>query len=234
MNAGRSRTLNGSSPVQTRRETSESKWSWSSLRHDLAVGLISGTVVAVLSLAGTVYFDDRRSERETRLANLSFVRERSSTEITSRPYSGMDLKDMNLAGLNLSGADLTTADLRESDLLAADLSEGKLEAADFSGADLRVVIMANSSLDRASFKDADLFGATINASTLKNADLRDANLTRTLFVESNLKGANLAGADLTQADLTGICYDEATIWPKGFAPPASADNCVEYIDRPQG
>jgi uncharacterized protein YjbI with pentapeptide repeats len=34
--------------------------------------------------------------------------------------------------------------------------------------------------------------------------------------------ANLSGADLSDADLTGVAYDDETVWPDGFSPPPSA------------
>ncbi|MDT5051948.1 MAG: hypothetical protein QOF66_314, partial [Mycobacterium sp.] len=51
---------------------------------------------------------------------------------------------------------------------------------------------------------------------LTGADLTDADLTG-----ANLSHANLTGANLTTATMSGVFYDAATVWPKGFSPPPS-------------
>ena len=45
--------------------------------------------------------------QDLRIANLNFVRFKSSNEYQARPFRGVDLRYMNLAGLQLRGADLT-------------------------------------------------------------------------------------------------------------------------------
>lgn len=47
-------------------------------------------------------------------------------------------------------------------------------------------------------------------------------LPQTNLPSANLSGANLVGANLIAADLSGVVYDERTVWPAGFSPPPSS------------
>lgn len=206
------RKFNGSSRVHLDGKRAKiQRWSWPAVRHDLAVGLISGTVVALLSLAGAVYFDDKRSDREAqqeerrsvqegRQENLRFVRDRSSAEEVDRPFQDIDLNEQNLSGLGLVKADFSEASLVFTQFIGADLSGAKFVRADLSGAN---------------FESADLEGA----------DLYKATLWGTNFIAANLRGADLRDADLRNVVLHAgatmtVCYDDKTQWPTQYTPPA--------------
>ena len=110
-------------------------WSWEPhwLVRDGALALGIG----LLLFGGQWFLDDRRAEREERLENLRFVRERAlieDAERGDRPFAGLDLAGMDLRGLNLQRADLRD-NLSEAKLLFADLSSADLTGADLSGAD---------------------------------------------------------------------------------------------------
>jgi hypothetical protein len=87
-----------------------------------------------------------------------------------------------------------------------------------------------------------LFGVTLPASldfagrnlsqswwrgvTAKGAKLSGANLQNSFILESNLneadlRGANLTGATLRDTSLKDVLWDEKTLWPEGFTPPAA-------------
>lgn len=226
--------MDGSSRIQNVKELAKSKWSWLALRHDLAVGLISGTVVAVLSLAGTVYFDDRRSEREARLANLTFVRERSSDETTNRPFRNMDLQGQNLIGLRMAGADLSNSNLRDSMLAVSDLTGAKLFRADLAGstvshaklekADLSLVNLRDGDLQETRLVDAILTFTDFRGANLQKADLSGADLRKSYLQGANLKEVNLSSAKIPSGTDESPCSDFSTKWPDGFSPPDDSKN----------
>ena len=60
----------------------------------------------------------------------------------------------------------------------------------------------------------DLTGADFQGANLTGANLIGATLDYAFFLETNL-----AGAKLTRASLSGIIWDDSTIWPVGFVPP---------------
>lgn len=198
---------------------------------DLFVGLISGLVVASLSVWAQAGLDDRRSEREMAAAelsaaeadrreNLRFVRERSSSVAEPRPFQGMDLRYENLSGLALEQADF--------------------EGAHMTGAlatmtDVRLADMSFVTATGADFRQANLHAAKLQFADLSGSDLSGADLSQADLTAADLAGARLQGADLTDAILysTGFgpqrkitgertgtaCYDSETIWPADFTPP---------------
>lgn len=62
--------------------------------------------------------------------------------------------------------------------------------------------------------------------TAKGAKLSGANLQNSFILESNfngadLRGANLAGATLRDTSFKNVLWDNKTLWPDGFTPPAA-------------
>lgn len=218
MNAG-NRKPKGSSGVKAGDDGNANKrWSWTSLRHDLAVGSISGLVVASLSLAGAVYFDDQRSERERRVENLRFVRERSSEERVQRPFRGLDLKEQSLSGLLLVGANLETAILEGADFWGTDLEDSRLLLAKIRGGKFGSTNLKDATLTHADLSDAELTVTDMSGSFLQYTDLSRATLSgvdlrnATLWL-TRLDGANLQDVTLDGVDTSNVCYDKATKWP---------------------
>lgn len=116
-------------------------------------------------------------------------------------------------------------ELRGVDLSGANLDEGTfwgrdLRGANFAGASLRKTEIWNCQLQSANFTGATLHQCEMGSSVLAGALFAGADLT-----ECDLKQAKLQGVDFSQANLTGTQLDEAqfdetTVFPAGFAPPA--------------
>ena len=77
--------------------------------------------------------------------------------------------------------------------------------------------------DRGAYFGVDRFINDANqpGTNLTGADLTDADLTDADLTGANLSHANLTGANLTAVNMSGVFYDTATVWPKGFSPPPS-------------
>lgn len=95
----------------------------------------------------------------------------------------------------LTGALLANADLRDADLRRAELWQAELQHADLRGAELR--------------------GADLQHADLRGADLRNAKL----LGDATLQGDTY----LEAARLASVRYDDRTLWPEGFEPPANAE-----------
>jgi uncharacterized protein YjbI with pentapeptide repeats len=122
----------------------------------------------------------------------------------------------DLTGANLATAEFTGANLTDADLSHAYLGETNLTGANLPGAELT----------RGDLTGAILPGAKLTRADLTGADLTDAKLGRD-FIDhagTDLTGANLTDAKLTGVDLTDVFYDNSTVWPEGFTPPASGPN----------
>lgn len=92
-----------------------------------------------------------------------------------------------------------------------------LSGADLADSVLQGLVFRSSTLADAALRSADLSGTTLVGTSLRQADLRYANLTG-----AALYAVDLTGAQLAAARLEGVRYDDATRWPSGFTPPASA------------
>lgn len=163
------------------------------LWRDVLVALVVGLVL----LVGQAAIDDRRSDRETaageRMANEAERRDnlRFVRELSSSPSIGKPFRNIDLTNQTLAGLSLKGADL---------------ENARLSGTFSPFIDLSESNLKTSSLYQAVLIGANLEKADFRGSDLRGANL----------KEAKLAGAIL---DAT--CYDESTVWPNGFHPPAS-------------
>ena len=115
--------------------------------------------------------------------------------------------------------------------------EGWLQNRSFQGADLAYADLQGADLSYAKLQDADLERAKLQGAELRRTDLQDAKLSRanlqdTVMVGVHLQGADLSyaklqGAELIGAKFQGARYDDNTIWPDGFRPPADAINVDE-------
>lgn len=206
---------------------------------DLVIALVIGLLITVSGIAVQRHFDQQREGRERalatqqhlqslRLANLNFVRERSSDEPrVYRPFNGMDLQGQNLSGLHLVGADMREANLADANLRGAkfaaanlyraNLTDAIADGVDFSGADLNLANLTGAKLSatlteagmvQAILIGADLYkaylpGANMRGAKLSGAHLSDATLTRVVLSYADLTAADLSGAHLRGADLTG-------------------------------
>lgn len=188
-----------------------------SVRHlwgrEVAVGLISGAVVAAGSFFGQLWVDDQRSEREMKAAelladeadrreNLRFVRERSGDDSATRPFGSVDLVGKDLSFLKLANSHFDSARLDQTDFSGTNMTHSRLVTsslvqANFRNADLKDAILYSVDATGATFSSADLTEAQFGLSNLSRADLTDAKLIR-----ANLGGVNFTDATFTRADLT--------------------------------
>ena len=91
-------------------------------------------------------------------------------------------------------------------------------------ADRQNVDLRGLELFYANFQGANLSGANMSGMDLTGADFAGANLTGANLIGATLDYAffletNLTGAKLTRASMSGIIWDDSTIWPVGFVPP---------------
>lgn len=195
-------------------------------RHDLVVGLVSGSIVALLSVFVQIHFDDVRSDKEARQENLRFVRDRSGLEETPRPFATLDLAGQSLAGLHLERASFRDGDLSHVSAEQGVFSDSQFKDADLSDADFFGAHMAGSGMT-----GADLSRARFYQTDLKGALFENANVDGTDFVTADLSGAdfrvvNIDKAKLIDEDGTTVCYSTTTKWPDDFRPPPmNLGNC---------
>jgi uncharacterized protein YjbI with pentapeptide repeats len=170
------------------------------------------------------------------LENLRFVRATSSVTYQVRPFRQFDLRGANLAGLQLNGANFVQADLSGANLTGTDLSLQPATPAEFG----TPAIPAKSTF----MQGVNLCHAVLTGANLSNALLVNANLTGVDLTSTRLTGAVLNGADMSQATmpsdttskespLSGIFYDNSTVWPKDFQPPPpGAGDRLQFMTYP--
>ncbi|MFW0872989.1 pentapeptide repeat-containing protein [Rhodococcoides corynebacterioides] len=187
-------------PAQPRRRRVP-EWVW----RDGFVALLVAAVVSAATISVQYQLDENRAGRELRAANLSFVRDKaSSNPDVPKPFNFLDLSHQNLIGLALVGADFTGANLTGSLLDNSDLNAAKFENATAVGARFLDTKLGTASLsfgrfDRAQFfytiMPSDLTYAQFDGAIFQFATVpRDAD-----FRGSDLQGANLAGLNLSSA-----------------------------------
>lgn len=192
--------------------------------------------------------DERRFSRQESLENTRFVRQVVIDGSPIKPFAGLNLAEAPLRGLQLgctdssdpgTCADFTEADLSyallfDANLAGANLTRAALAGAYLASADLTGADFTDAHLPRAELFDADLTGANLTGADLTGAILTGADLTGADLTSADLTGANLAGANLTNvahlddATLDGVCIDQSTRWPEGFAVP-DADPCTNSL-----
>jgi len=111
-----------------------------------------------------------------------------------------DLRNANLRNANLQGVDLKGVDLRDADLTRADF--------------------LHANLSRAQLENATIFLANFEHATLIKANLRGVKhgttFPRAILLGAYLEGADLRDAQFQYADLSGVCWDDLTIWPNAI------------------
>jgi uncharacterized protein YjbI with pentapeptide repeats len=117
-------------------------------------------------------------------------------------FPNQDLRGLNFAGFSLMGSVFTGSNLDN-----VDFSDAALMGADFSFCSLRKVNMIGASLMGAEFRHADLRGACLKRAALMGAKLNQADLR-----EIEVEGTHFGDADLEGTDLTGIIFDNITLW----------------------
>jgi hypothetical protein len=122
---------------------------------------------------------------------------------------------------------LTDVDLRGAELLSGAVRGSALNGASLEGADLRGAVLdyANARVPlekpHPSLRDADLRGASLRCAELQGADFTGAKLQDVDLRDANLRayGDRQVDAKFSEdADLTGVRWNNRTLWPKGFDP----------------
>ena len=155
-------------------------------------------------------------------------------DFTSAVLSGSDLSKTNLSGSTLSLADLDAAILTKSDLSGAWLNKTNLAGAQLNQAELDGTSLIGASLVSANLSQSDLVGAILIGADLSGAILEGADLTGARLRASELREqdleldstlANLNKLQRSQiikdSNLSGIRFDDKTVWPEGFTPPST-------------
>jgi hypothetical protein len=184
---------------------------------EIGIALATGGVTGLVFLFVQALIQ-AEGERQQLLLHLS----------TTQDLEGLNLRHRSLDGLTLVGKRLPVADL----------SEASLKDCRFVGVDLRW-----SSLRR-----TDFTGTTFAYANLEDTDLRDSTLRRVDMRRARVVNSRLGGAKLTEADLTGadfskaelleceigqIFYDDTTMWPTGFRPPAPDPTVLDiHVGKP--
>mgnify|MGYP003591019625 FL=1 len=183
--------------------------------NDLARDLVVGLLLVLAGFGTAFWLENRiahqqqaieaqRADRAEVLENTRFVREVAiNPDVSSLPFSGLNLRESELSGLDLS----CRRDGNCASLVIADLSKAKLFFTDLSGANLSGARLTGAKLSGANFSRTFLGGARLDDAVLIDTDLTSARLMGT-----DLTGANLTNADLSGSLLQAVCYHESTIW----------------------
>lgn len=155
----------------------------------------------------------------------SIRRDAAIAALTSRSFSGQDLRHADLREAQLEGVDLSFArlegadlgdarlegaDLRGARLGGASLRGTRLESADLREARLQGVFITGARLEMATLVGARLEMAVLGDTELVGADLRLARLEGAIFFIAGLEGANLGRAQLEGAWFHLAHFDERT------------------------
>lgn len=155
------------------------------------------------------------SFRNARLTKPNFT----NADLSKADFSGTMLNDANFKGAKLVGTNFRDAD-GTLDLSGADISDS-----DFTSANLDWVLMVGTKAHGAilvgscmdgDFKGVDLTGADLRSAQLLG-DLRIGNQfvhnnwAGVILRDADLRGARL-GAFLDDVDLTGVRYNDFTLW----------------------
>lgn len=149
--------------------------------------------------------------------------------------TGANFDKSRLKGIVFSGANLSGASFIEADLSGSWINLANLTGADFSDSVLAGVSLIGANLTSVNFRGSDIVGANVIGSQLNGANLSGADLSATrLFLaelhptdfskdEILLELNELQRTQITKnADLSGVTFDDETIWPIGKSTPLAA------------
>lgn len=172
-------------------------------------------------------------------------------QINSATPSPIDLTNAYLPRTNLGRLDLPGADLSGANLSWSNLGHSILSHAQLFGARMEGAYLVGTMLDHAILTGADLKSSHLNGVTMDHAFLEHATLSRaqmlgasmvgaeikgTSFDRAQFSGVDLAEANISHVDFSGldlsdvnfegttlstVTWDEGTVWPDQFIPPAS-------------
>lgn len=158
------------------------------------------------------------------------------TQLAGADLAGVNLRNADLTGANLdettfdgaivSGADLSNVSLRDASMVGAFLNLTTLTGADLAGANLAGAALIGAELASSALQGANLGGAQLTGANLSGANVSDASLRGARLFRDEIEQRILANdpifADFEEArlsalqvdaNLSGIIFNEATIWP---------------------
>lgn len=122
-------------------------------------------------------------------------------------------------GLDLSGLDLQRADFHRAVVDGLSMAGADLREADFSDSDLYWLDLYMADCIGACFRDGRFEGASFKNACLEPADFTGAVIERDrLGNPSTFAHADLSEANFEGAHLSGVEYDDRTVFPSGFEP----------------
>jgi hypothetical protein len=111
-------------------------------------------------------------------------RQQVQAVLTTRDFSGRDLRSIDATGCDLAGLKAAEALLRD-----ARFDRCELAGADFSAANLSNATLRGANLRGANFTGADVEGADFTAADLRGVDFRGASLVAATFCDATQQGA---------------------------------------------
>ncbi|AMV28773.1 Serine/threonine-protein kinase B [Gemmata sp. SH-PL17] len=142
---------------------------------------------------------------------------RQMTKLGRGDYTGCDLAGINFGGQSVLKFQGAGVDFADATLTRGSFIEADLRGANFAGAEMTKFCARNADLTGAKLPNVSLKGGRLVGAKFVGADLSGADLT----------GADITGTDFTDANLTGtvfaeLVFDQTTVWPAGYEPPAGA------------
>lgn len=158
-------------------------------------------------------------------ANLQGI-ELSGGTFRQANLNGANLSQAHLAGSIFSGADLSGAIMIETDVSGSWFNLTNLTGANLTRANMAGTSLIGANMASVNLTNGKLVGATLIGTDLSGANLRGTNLTGIRFFQAELRANDLIldetlvelneiqlAAIIDNGDLSGVQYNEQTIWP---------------------
>jgi uncharacterized protein YjbI with pentapeptide repeats len=202
---------------------------------------LEGQNLSGLRLSGAAF--DNANLKNTNLMGTNFTKATfHEVSLEEAELTGADLTNASLYRADLSGSDLTGIKLNDAYMVQADLSGSQL-----GGADLRGAVLYEANLSGADFAGStyvDAMRAIAEAAAAAERAMEAADRDRDGV--PNERGFNAEDLDRDGipsetsdlatrspdelAQVSTACFDETTLWPKGFTPPPMTSGACSEIN----